>query len=426
MTALLTPVDKGKARQSGATLWRKQLLPIGTINYKGRSIAFTREYLAGLVKAFSSKAYDVVPFQFADHANTHTNDPERRRGTVRGMELTADGLDIIVEPGPGAAEHLKDYPDLGVSARIVEAYDRADGKFFPAAIQHVLGTLDPRIPGLKPWRAVEAANDSAPLSGLWEAIDFSGDDPGEVIDLTVMEYATEPPETAPAAPDSAAKPQEEEASMAFTPEQEARLTALLDLPKDQFDAIISPKAEEVTEDADETGDDEITDEQLQALLDEVDAETETVDADTTEDREPEPAGASLTAEAQQAIDLANARAEEQGAELRRMRAQLDRATYEKERDHYQRVLGIPARITDLGRPLLEGSGRTVELANGKSTDAGAIVRNILSEVGKTFQSLGMDIELGNAEGADIQAQEAEQQDENRGKFVKDYTSTYSL
>ena len=33
-----------------------------------------------------------------------------------------------------------------MSARIVEDYARSDGKFFTAAVQHVLGTLDPRIP----------------------------------------------------------------------------------------------------------------------------------------------------------------------------------------------------------------------------------------------------------------------------------------
>src|ERR1039458_3217677 len=93
---MLTPVEFSAARQAGATLWRKQLLPLGEIAYKGRRIAFTREYLAGLVTAFRDKAYDVVPFQFADSANSHSNAPEQRRGTVKDLELTDDGLDIIV------------------------------------------------------------------------------------------------------------------------------------------------------------------------------------------------------------------------------------------------------------------------------------------------------------------------------------------
>src|ERR1017187_10438196 len=229
-TTMLTPVEFRAARQAGATLWRKQLLPLGEIAYKGRRIAFTREYLAGLVTAFRDKAYDVVPFQFADSANSHSNAPEQRRGTVKDLELTDDGLDIIVAAGPEAAKHLTEYPDLGVSARITEDYDRADGKFFPAAIQHVLGTLDPRITGMRPWQAVEAANDD-----------------GEVIDLTALEYASDDPEQ-PVQPELPAdlSPSTEEHTMAsLTPEQESKLARLLDLPDDRFDALL---AEPVTED----------------------------------------------------------------------------------------------------------------------------------------------------------------------------------
>jgi hypothetical protein len=417
VTALLTPVDKGNARQAGATLWRKQLLPIGQIDYKGRRIAFTREYLAGLVKAFSNRAYDQVPFQLADAQNTHTNDPERFRGEVKGLELTPDGLDIIIAATDDGAKVLQQNPALGVSARIVEDYSRADGKHFPAAIQHVLGTLDPRIPGMRPWTAVEAAN---------------GDDE-EVWDCSALEYATphEPkpdPEPAPAgpAPAPAGATDEKDDHMALTADQEARLAKLLDLPDEQFTALITPVAE--TEDETVTDGDELTDEQLEQLLAEIETENAAETADATADTEPEPvlAGASLSNEAQTAIEMANARADEAMAEARRTRTQLDRATYEKERDHYQRSFGVPARITDLARPLLEGSGRTVDLSNGASVDAGAIVRKLIGEFGRTMQSLGMNVELGNAEGADIEGDRAERENAERGEFVKAYRSQMGL
>lgn len=93
--------------------------------------------------------------------------------------------------------------------------------------------------------------------------------------------------------------------------------------------------------------------------------------------------APLSAEAQAAIDLANARADEQALELARITAALDKSTYEQERDTLARVHGIPPRITDLARELLEGTGRVVELANGRSVDAGSIMRKVLAEVGKT-------------------------------------------
>ena len=44
-----------------------------------------------------------------------------------------------------------------MSARIAEEYQRSDGQFFPGALQHVLATLDPRIPQLGPWQSIEAS-----------------------------------------------------------------------------------------------------------------------------------------------------------------------------------------------------------------------------------------------------------------------------
>ena len=397
-TTMLTPVEFSAARQAGATLCRKQLLPLGEIAYKGRRIAFTREYLAGLVTAFRDKAYDVVPFQFADSQNSHSNAPEQRRGTVKDLELTDDGLDIIVAAGPEAAKHLTEYPDLGVSARITEDYDRADGKFFPAAIQHVLGTLDPRITGMRPWQAVEAANDD-----------------GEVIDLTALEYAQDDPEQ-PVQPELPADPAPtmEDNQMALTADQEARLAKLLDLPDDRFDALLA-EPETVTEDEAEA---ELTEAELDALLAEVETE---ITAETEPAAEPElvSAGAQLSNEAQAGIDLANARADEMSMQLARVRKQLDTAAYESERDALMRVHGIPPRITDLARTLLEGEGRTVDLANGKSADAGAIVRKVLAEIGKTVKMLDLSVELGSPldGGADAERAAADQAVAERGELV---------
>jgi hypothetical protein len=388
-TTLLTPVNRGKARQSGATLWRKQLLPVKDINYKGRVISFTREYLAGLVKAFNDRAYDAVPLQFADEDNRHTEKPEHRRGTVRGLELTDDGLDVIVSAGPDAARYLAEYPDLGISAKIVEDYERADGKFYPAALKPVLGTLDPRITGMRPWQAIEAANA----------------DDGDVIDLTAEQYATpgqapEPPAPAsPAATGSSLQqptgtPTQEDTRMALTEAQEARLARLLDLPDDQFDQVLAAGGEAA---AGEGADDQLSDEELQALIDSLpeDEDTEPEPETAPEgDREPATAGAALTAEAQAQIDLANSRAEETSLELARVTAALNRAAFEKERDWYSREYGIPPRITDLARPVLEGEGHVVELSNGSSIDAGAIVRRVLKEVGQTVRMLDLSGELG--------------------------------
>jgi hypothetical protein len=440
-------MDRGKARPSGASLWRKQVLPLGTIDYKGRKITFSREYLSSLVKAFGDKAYDVVPFQFADAANSHSNAPEQRRGTVRDLELTDDGLDIIVEAGQDAAKHLAEYPDLGVSARIVEAYDRADGKFFPAAIQHVLGTLDPRITGLRPWQAIDAANDD-----------------GDVLDLTGEQYTVPTPPAptvtvsgtggaggsttftalgggggggwydngSPLTFTSTASQQQtptgtptEDTHMAFTADQEARLAKLLDLPDDKFERVLAVAD---TEPAAE-GEDQLSDEELQALLASLpDGEgDESTEGDSGEDDskdaaatdEKVPVGASLSTEAQAAIDLANSRAEENALELARVTAALDDASYAQERRDFSHEFGIPPRIVDLAKPLLRGTGHVVELANGSNVDAGAIVRKVFREIGQTVKMLDLSGEMGSPldGGRDAERAAEEQAAKDRHEMV---------
>jgi hypothetical protein len=187
---LLTPVDASPAIELGNT-WSKRILPVGEIEYQGRTLKFSRAYLQGLAAAFAQRAYDQVPLQFADAANTHTNDPERTRGWVTGMELGDDGLYITAELTDRGQEVLSQNPYLGVSARIVEQFQRSDGQFFPAAIQHVLGTLDPRIPGLGAWQEVQLSSES---------------ESSVTIDLSSYSFSGQPA-TAPAA-DVSLSPQE--------------------------------------------------------------------------------------------------------------------------------------------------------------------------------------------------------------------------
>jgi len=410
--AVLTPFTAAEAVELGNRLWRKKVLPVGDVEYKGRLLHFTRDYLGRLVQAFTDNAYDQVPFQLADSANTHTNDPERTRGWVKGMELGDDGLYVTAEVNEAGEKVLKDNPLLGVSARIVEDYARSDGRRFPAAVQHVLGTLDPRIPGLGAWTAIEAAS---PL-------------PDQVIDLSGSTFAGE--ETSPdlqPAGDAGADP-EGGADMAdlgnLTDAQRARLAMLLDLPDDTLDAladggvVVTPdELDALTapdDDADADGDglaeeiDAMTDDEIAALEAEFDAEFD--DTDTDQILEGEPVAAGLSAEAQFAIDLANARQEETARELSVVTARLREEDYLAERRRLA-DLGVPPYVTDLAKPLLEGAGHAVELANGKTVDAGAIMRRVLTEYASQARLLDLDVELGSPHdepddaGAGTQAQD---------------------
>jgi hypothetical protein len=175
-SAVLSPYTYGSAVELAGGLWRKKLLPVGEVQYKGRILRFTADYLRGLAQAFCSGAYDQVPFQLADAQNTHTNDPERTRGEIVDMDVADDGLWITAKVTPAGDAVLSANPRLGVSARIVEDYARSDGQHYAAAVQHVLGTLDPRIPALGDWQAIEASNGAE----------------GAVIDLSGTDWIGEP------------------------------------------------------------------------------------------------------------------------------------------------------------------------------------------------------------------------------------------
>lgn len=417
-SAVLTPFTAGDAVELGNRSWWKRLLPIGEIDYKGRRLKFTRDYLAGLKTAFDDKAYDQTAFQLADAQNTHTNDPERFRGEIAEMDLRGDGLWVRLSPTEAGDRVLQENPNLGVSARIVEDYARADGKHYPAAIQHVLGTLDPRIPGLGAWQAIEAAS---PV-------------PDTVLDLTAESFtdlatapldkagrkaakaqrkaakaAEEQQQTEPASDPAGADPEGGAFMADLTTQERARLDKLLALPDDILDAlaaggtVVTPAELEALTAPGDTEDAEAEElaEQIAAMSDEdlaaLEAEfnAEFADEETpAPEQEREPVAAGMSAEAQFAIDLANAKADEISRELALVTERLREEDFQGEKRRLADA-GVPPYITELARPLLEGAGHAVELSNGKTVDAGAIMRRVLSEYARQARLLDLDVELGS-------------------------------
>jgi hypothetical protein len=190
--ALLAPLDRNDAVELSKTLWRKQLLPKGTIDYKGRKITFDERYLTDLADSFRSQAFDQVAFLLAKDDNSHTMDPERFRGEVRGVELTPLGLDVLLDLTPEASDLVRKNPRLGVSARIIESLERSDGRKFPRAIQHVLGTLDPRVTGMASWQEVTLSEE------VTSTIDVTNKEVKVPTPQTVVDAP--PPNTVPGAP----------------------------------------------------------------------------------------------------------------------------------------------------------------------------------------------------------------------------------
>jgi hypothetical protein len=322
----LTPTANGGVVELSRTLFRKKILPAGTIDYKGRKITFDKQYLTDLAQSFHDSAYDQVPFMLADATNAHTMDPDRFRGECKGVEVADDGLYGTFELTSDAADLVKANPKLGVSARIVEGYARSDGKTFGRAMQHVLGTLDPRIPGL----------------GAWTEVALSGyDSTDEVVDLTDSTYEGE---EAVAQKDGA-----DDLIDGLTREEYEALLASLDL-----------------EDVNAEGDDDAEGDE-----DEADATDETTD-EGAEDREP--VGAALSNADKTAIELAN-------EEIRKLKADGAKTKFEADKREYVRR-GVPPALVELARPVLEApDGFTIDLSNGvdgaATVDAADVLRKVL-------------------------------------------------
>jgi hypothetical protein len=162
--ALQLPFSREDASQVGRKVFRKQVLPLGKIEHKDGTLDVTPEYVADLAKSFNGGAFDQVAFLLADGDNKHHMDPEKYRGEVKGLEATDKGLEALVELTDEGAKVVHDNPGLGVSARIVKG--AKDGK---DAIQHVLGTLDPRAKGMGPWEQVNLSDDDTEVTDLTDA-----------------------------------------------------------------------------------------------------------------------------------------------------------------------------------------------------------------------------------------------------------------
>jgi hypothetical protein len=337
-------------------LWRKQILPLGSINYDGREIRFDSAYHRDLVRSFREGAYGQVPFQLADKDNAHTNDPERTRGDLVDLRAEKDGLYGYFElPNPTLVLNNK---KLGVSCRILENYTREhDGKKFGRALQHVLGTLDPRITGMKPWESVELSNQVDSELAAY------------TVDLSASFY-TESGQKKDGAemPDANEDKQVVELSTA----QLERLNALLEQDAADEQVIAGLNPDDFEPDAEETDEDERDAEELETEDDEVDS-----------------------------VALA------QIAELQRQVVALSNHNTEQAVDFEVRQLaatGLAPSIVEAARPLLSLGAGVVELSNGNQVSPAGqtrtLLRTILELSNKGLALVDLDREVGALTGAD--------------------------
>lgn len=413
MTQVQAPIDLSTATRVGPRTYRKQVLSKRSIDYpmpdgSKQRVDFTDEYLRDLAAAYTEGAYDVVPFQLATGKNEHNEDPRNYGGRVVGAEVTDDGLDLILELSEEADELVqRTGGKLGVSARI-KPVQHVDGRTFKRAIRHVLGTLDPRMTGLRDWQPVVdlSHDDDGPvldLSGL-NYTPQEGSTMPETLDLSSMtreqregletwaaandvdlsEPAPEPDPVEPPSPDTGP----ETGGGVVTPEEAEQ-------PDDEYDDEPTMVREPLDSEDDEQDDDEgsetgdITDAELDALLD-----AELASADVA-----------LSSDDDDALDLAETLTEPApgGAdrnEVADMRFRLASQEYARR--------GVPPHLIDLAEPILalsdaEAAGLDLSSPTGEAIDVPGIVRGMLDAVAGT-------IDMSNETGYGHETEPGDQQD----------------
>lgn len=350
-TAILTAYDLSNATKVGRRTYRKQILPLDTIEYKGRKITFDREYLTDLATAFKEGAYDQVPFVLADEENRHNMNPEKFRGEVKALELTADGLDAILEVSEDGAALLERNPRLGVSARLVEGLSKANGKTFKRAVQHVLGTMDPRVTGLRPWQAVDLSEGDANI---------------QVVDLTTETYEKGNDVTTPVQDEQTTDTQVDE----DTTSQPLDLSGLTDA---EFDALLEAADVETTDDEGAPDSDPKPDVAPQVT----DVDPDSVDDDEDDDEDDEDV---VVKDDTVDTDLSVA-TQKTRDDLTQTRIDLAQERYKAERKALVQA-GVPPFLIDLAEPLLASpEAVTIDLSNAdEPVNATEAVRKILNGV----------------------------------------------
>jgi hypothetical protein len=172
MPTYQTPFITSLASPLGPRVFRKHALPFGRwTDAKGRTLTVDRPLLDRVVASFRAGALDQVPFQLAKDDNQHTDDPERFRGEIKGVEIGKDGLYVTAEMTPAGAELVKANPNLGVSVRLLGQLARGDGVVHRDVLGHVLGCMVPQAPGMRPWEQVALSAGEDEVIDLTAAMD---------------------------------------------------------------------------------------------------------------------------------------------------------------------------------------------------------------------------------------------------------------
>lgn len=350
---LLTPFIGGEFNLAdGKLTFRKQILPLGSINYEGRKLHFDRAMHKKLIAAFQDQAYDQVPFVLADGDNRHNEFAENFRGVVKDVTLEQPGEEpglyaTIAFPNKKLARAVLDNSELGVSCRLREFVEKADGRQYDIALRHVCGTLDPKVTGMSPWQRMDLSD--------------SGYSDRTVVDLTSATYQEDK------------MPKTKKRADTKTVDLAQLAAEIEEMDDDEVREFIDQQLADLSDDADDDGPDDDADDDI---VDSSDDEDDEDDGDPDEDEDD----ADLSEDARLAIDLANSRAALAQSNADRALQLLADQRWESEQERLLKA-GVPKEIVDLAEPFFHvKEPMFVDLTDGKTLNASSRVKKIVEKM----------------------------------------------
>jgi hypothetical protein len=370
-TAYQMPVSTELASRIGPRLWRKTILKAGHISKGGIELDVDRAYLETIVKNFNAGAKDQVQFVLG-----HDENPEKYRGELRGLEITnQDELVGLFETTSAGSALIEQNPRLGASVAVLDKFERADGRKFDHTLLHVAATLDPEVAGLGDWARAELSASVAQVVDLSaDGQESKGDPVASLTDEQVKALLKliEGDGDAPGADDK----------------KDEKLEPV-DKGTGDKDTSKDSKKPDTKADGDEDDDDE---DDVAKTADEIENEGK--------DKKPELVAAGADEDVE-ALQLANARIDAQEMRIAQLQRERDNERFEAEKVELARTFGIPQDVVELARPLLHGTGHTLQLSAGKPVDVGTIMRKVLHELGRRYaKALDLGAEYGTADAQD--------------------------
>lgn len=363
MTVKITPLDHvGEIVElsDGSNVFEKQVLPYGRFNYKGTTFEITPTWVDGAIKSFEDKAFDQTVFALADENNSHDvdNRPDRYGGEVVKFLKRPTGLNAVFKLTNKAASLVRENKKLGVSVRFHNGYTReSDGRSWPVAIDQVLGTLNPRITGMPPWKEVV-------LSNVANGVDVEDSSNGEW--EMPEENQTDPTDS----------------GVTLSKEEYAAFQALLAAKKG--DDSESGDNSNVTTPPSGTDDAEVEAALIQLLKGHKSGERK-----VTKDQLATVGLSNTTEDSPRVVELSQ---------------RLATSDYERDAVIWRND-GVPPRLIELARPVLTSYEPVVSLSDdGKSVDARTIVKAILDECKGTIVLSQEDGHAGRAPGSQQDAE----------------------